>query len=223
MNFIKNTIIFLVGGAAGALLTYRMLEKRYEEREAEMIAELERETERIMEELSEAVDTKYQDPEDESYELEVSIKAKIEEQKGEEYKKVTRRYTPYNTFSQSDVVIDEKIKDVPYIITEEQYNNELLYYDKVHLYYYEQDDALTDENEEIITNGYEIIGDDTLLHFGELSEDPDIVYARNESLSRDYEIIRLDKSYQETVLGFIDEVIGRKKAKRYEREGLGDE
>lgn len=220
MNFIKNTIIFLVGGAAGALLTYRMLEKRYEEREAEMIAELERETERIIEELSEAreilkstVDTKYQDPEDESYE---------EEQKGEEYKKVTRRYTPYNTFSQSDVVIEENIKDVPYIITEDQYNNELLYYDKIHLYYYEQDDALTDENEEIITNGYEIIGDDTLLHFGESSDDPDIVYARNESLSRDYEIIRLDKSYQETVLGFTDEAIRRKKAKRYEREDLGE-
>jgi len=105
----------------------------------------------------------------------------------------------------------------PYIISIEAFNEECTAYDKLTFTYYEEDDTLTDDQEEIVVDVDSIIGDEALLCFGEQSDDPDIVYVRNDRLSCDYEIIRSQKSYQQTVLGIINE-------DRHERKGrLHDE
>ena len=64
---------------------------------------------------------------------------------------------------------------------------------------------LVDENEDVVTDITNTIGDEALLSFGEISEDPDIVYVRNEKLAVDIEIIRMQESYKEVVLGMVDE------------------
>jgi hypothetical protein len=93
----------------------------------------------------------------------------------------------------------------PYVITIDQFADENDHYDKSTIYYYEDDDVLADENEEVIIDVFKVIGDDALGSFGEGSRDPEIVYVRNDKLQIDYEVIRLSKSYRQTVLGYMEE------------------
>lgn len=69
------------------------------------------------------------------------------------------------------------------------------------LTYYNEDDILTDEIGEVILDPEHIVGE-ALQHFGEESEDPDIVYIKNYFTHTIYEIVRLHKSYQASVLGY---------------------
>lgn len=92
-----------------------------------------------------------------------------------------------------------------YIISAEEFNTEMLHYDKLTITYYDEDDTLADEQEEIITDIDDVVGDDALTKFGYMSGDADIVFVRNEGLAVDYEVIRVFKSYSETVLGIIEE------------------
>ncbi len=91
----------------------------------------------------------------------------------------------------------------PYIISLDEFADEFQEFDKITLYYYELDDTLTEENEEVIIDVSDVVGDEALSEFGTESNNDDIVYVRNPSLRADYEIIRLVKSYQETVLGIF--------------------
>ena len=90
-------------------------------------------------------------------------------------------------------------KALPYIISVDQFADEKDHYDKITINYYEEDDTLCEENEEIIEDPMMVVGEDTLTRFGEDSDDPDVVYVRNEKLEIDYEVICLHKSYAETV------------------------
>lgn len=223
-SFIKSLMVFLVGGAGGALLTYALLEKRYEEYEDELQSELKAEYDDEYREYLDAVletsDTKYQDPKTE-------MEGGDYDKAMDDTKPIIKKYTQYHKMSQSELAKEVEPGRAPYIIKEDEYSNELstsiMRHKKELLYYYAEDDALTDEREEIITNGYDIIGDEALSNFGESGDDPDVVYVRNENLSTDYEIIRLNKSYQATVLGFVDEVPGRKKVKNNGRENSSGE
>ncbi|MFI5344389.1 MAG: hypothetical protein ACHQUC_09240, partial [Chlamydiales bacterium] len=85
--------------------------------------------------------------------------------------------------------------------------------DKVTLTYYDGDDVLSDVNEKMLSSSEEMIGD-ALLHFGEQSEDPDIVYVRNIKLGCEYEIIRIHNSYETVVLGVKNKGKSQKKGNR---------
>jgi hypothetical protein len=91
-----------------------------------------------------------------------------------------------------------------HIITMEEFAEEMGHYDKISLTFYEDDEVLTDESEEIIDDPIAILGEDALVSFGVGSGDPEVVYVRNDWLQIDYEVIRLSKSYKETVLGDIE-------------------
>jgi hypothetical protein len=93
----------------------------------------------------------------------------------------------------------------PYIISNGAYYEDMDHYDKLNLTYYEDDDVLTDDGEEVIIDPTSLVGDKALTSFGQESEDPEVVYVRNDKLGADYEIIRLSKSYAETVLGITAE------------------
>jgi hypothetical protein len=114
-------------------------------------------------------------------------------------------------------------RSLPYIISVEEYNEGCKQYDKLTISYYEEDDTLADEGEEIIENPEEIVGEDTLERFGEDSDDPDIVYVRNEKLQIDYEIILMHKSYSETVLGMSLTDVNVKRQKIRKKRGLSEE
>jgi hypothetical protein len=67
--------------------------------------------------------------------------------------------------------------------------------------YYARDDVLTNERDEVVPNADEVIGQYN-LRFGVGSTDPDLVFIRNPDRMLEMEITRVDKSYEEHVLGF---------------------
>jgi hypothetical protein len=78
-------------------------------------------------------------------------------------------------------------------------------YDSVTYTYYEEDDVLCNEMDEVIGKGLErdtLIGEANLNRFGHGSGDPSIVYIRNDKLEMQIEVIRSPNSYAEEVHGF---------------------
>ena len=73
----------------------------------------------------------------------------------------------------------------PYVISPDEFG-EFEDYEKISLIYY-NDGVLTDENNEIVDDINEIVGEDSLKHFGEYEEDS--VFVRNDKLKCDYEIL----------------------------------
>jgi hypothetical protein len=108
---------------------------------------------------------------------------------------------------------------LPYVITTEEFSEGNDHYDKLTIYYYADDDTLVDDNEEIITDVIGTVGDQGLYSFGNGSDDPDVVYIRNEKRETDYEVICLNKSYSETVLGILPD---EGKNRKIRRRGSGE-
>ncbi len=80
--------------------------------------------------------------------------------------------------------------------------------------YYEGDTTFANAAEEIIDDPVSIFGPNIHLHFGEESQDPDIVYVRNENNGVDYEITRIHNSYSVVVMGIPEEKPKESKGKR---------
>lgn len=107
---------------------------------------------------------------------------------------------------------------VPYIIETDEFETEFKNHDKVTLYYYEPDDTLTGEDEVIMDDIDRTVGYDNLDDFTNWGVNT--IYVRNERLGIDYEIIHMNTSYQEAVMGINNpvEVKPRKKGGRFVEE-----
>lgn len=118
-------------------------------------------------------------------------------------------------YNQGDVVLEEprygiepdiqfeddlEDPDVPgdiMIISKQDYAN-AEGFEAITLKYWE-DDVVTDEHDNPIERPEDILGDDALVSFGELSEDEDVVYVRNETKRAVYEVVRTNKEYSAPV------------------------
>jgi len=69
------------------------------------------------------------------------------------------------------------------------------------LTYYEEDKVLADEYNKPIEEKKGLIGEDTLSRFGHGATNPNVVYVRNDTLSIDVEVIKVEGSYSNTLLG----------------------
>lgn len=124
-----------------------------------------------------------------------------------DYSAVSRKN---NTKPSLEEVAKEHLPEVddpslPHIISIEDYNDTGRNNDKVSYTYYDEDDTLADEKEKIVPDSDKILGNQALISFGLMSDDPDIVYVRNNKAGTDYEIVRVHKSYAETVAGIVSE------------------
>lgn len=195
MNF-KNILIFVLGAGVGSFVTYRLLKDKYE-------ALAEEEIESMKDVLSRGRQNSMEfDPDpmemtEEEYTKLVSRQPLVSSIDRLGRRQVERRNyaTPFIAGTTDALVTPD-----PYVISAEDYHETNLNHEKSSITYFNVDDTLVDESEEPIVDPESIIGD-ALMHFGESEEDPDIVYVRNEKLGIDYEVIRTEKSYQETVLG----------------------
>lgn len=84
-------------------------------------------------------------------------------------------------------------KDIT-IIDVAEYANNNRGYDEITLLYFD-DDTVTDDQNIPITKPEELIGEEALVSFGELSNDPDTVYVRNDIKRAVYEVIRKNMPY----------------------------
>lgn len=101
-------------------------------------------------------------------------------------------------------MVDTSYRDKPngpYVISEEEFSDGMPHFDKVGLYFYSIDGVLCDDDESLIHNIDEVVGDDAI----EDLDTDSVAYVRNERLAIDYEITRLNASYQQSVLGIIDD------------------
>lgn len=101
-----------------------------------------------------------------------------------------------------DAEVAKRSEDKPYVITVDEFMDDESGYEKGNLTYYEGDDALADEQDQIIDDTEGTVGNDNLLKFGHGSRDNNCVYVRNDMLKLEWEIIRAKGSYAKEVLGF---------------------
>jgi hypothetical protein len=96
-----------------------------------------------------------------------------------------------------DINIDEENRssDHPYAIVTSEYFSEEMTFDKLSVAYYPGNGVLLDERDEVIDDIEGAIGTDNLLRFGHGSDDPSMVYVRNEKQEADYEVCLMEGSY----------------------------
>lgn len=94
-----------------------------------------------------------------------------------------------------EYVIPTPSTNTPYLITEEEFYNGDQNFDKRTIYYYEGDDTLCDEGEEVMDI-------DTFVGGESLEVIDRVVYVRNERYGVDYEIIKMEGAYAEICLGY---------------------
>lgn len=85
--------------------------------------------------------------------------------------------------------------DIPYVITPDEFG-EFDEYEKISLTYY-SDGVLADDNDDVVDDVEEIVGSESLTHFGEYEEDS--VFVRNDQRKCDYEILLDQRTYDEVM------------------------
>ena len=96
-----------------------------------------------------------------------------------------------------------RTKELPYVISQDEFFAGESGLKQGTLEYFTADDIVCDEDQVIVYNYSEILGD---LPFGQMSGDSNVVYIRNEKTKGEWEVVRRpDESYQETVLAIRQE------------------
>jgi hypothetical protein len=188
MNKTINFMMFVLGVAVGSVVTWRYVEKKYEQ---------------IAQDEIDSVKEVFSKREAEFTEnTEARIKADNAKEKPSviEYAACLREqgYTNY-----SDMV-DEKTEEVkeepmsvdkPYVIAPEEFGD-LDDYETISLTYY-ADQILADDNDAIVDDVEGVVGFDSLNSFGEYEDDS--VFVRNDRLKCDYEILLDQRKYSSVI------------------------
>ena len=185
----KQLLCFSLGAAVGGLLGYCLTKRYYENL--------------IDDEIDAAVASYERAAEDRDEERYQRAKEAMKEYgiPGGNYNNVER----LDLEERTDVDEELEVKDVnpfpgekvdyPYIITPEAYHEEFTdVVDKETLTYYAGNNVLVTDEDEVLEIE-DIIGSDSLEHFGEYESDT--VFVRNERLGTDYEVIYMEGDYSD--------------------------
>lgn len=181
MNF-KHIGIFLIGFGVGALVATKMLKQQYEDilqEEIESIKQVEERKKKINEKT---------DSDDEDYILGVDLGTEVET-----YEAIASKY---------EHPMDDGERKRPYEISDEQFAESMDCFDKISLFYY-SDDVLADESEEIVDDVERAVGIKLLMDWAGDPDKSETLYVRNENMSIDYEIVRMEQAYSEMVCGGV--------------------
>lgn len=185
-NRLTNLFIFTVGAAIGSAVTWKFLKTKYEKiADAEIMSVKEVFAQREKEHFS-----KIEDAQSKLKEA-IAIDAKEKPDLGEYVKKLSE-----SGYGKNEETKGEQISmDEPYIISPDEFGD-YPDYETISLTYY-ADKVLTDEMDEVIDDVDEVVGLDSLNHFGEYEEDS--VFVRNDTLKSDYEILLDERNYADVV------------------------
>jgi len=186
MNKKINFMMFVLGVAVGSVVTWKYVEKKYEQIAQDEINS-------VKEVFSKRVAEFTEDTEDTE---EVRIKADNAKEKPDiiEY---AARLRKQGYINYSDMVDEkpEEVKDEPYVIAPEEFG-ELDDYEIISLTYY-ADQILADDNDVIVDDVENVVGFDSLNSFGEYEEDS--VFVRNDRLKCYYEILLDQRKYSDVI------------------------
>jgi hypothetical protein len=175
----KNLFMLATGIVIGSCATWKYVSVRERNRADEEIADVKR----IYSSKKNQEENSSEDiPEKETY-------TPIEEDKNHN-KEIIEKMN-YSSFSKK--VEKEKKVERPYIITPEDFGE--CGYSTVSLTYYADDVLTYEDDDELIDNRDEIVGDDAVNHFGEYEDDS--VFVRNDAKKCDYEILYDQRNYHD--------------------------
>ena len=202
---LKGVLIFVLGAAAGSLATWKLIEKKYKDIAQEEI-------DSVKDTFSKMKKNEYPDkledyPDfeefDDSDDVEEGPKPEQKIDRNNkpdivEYAKILSE-TGYTNYAERQDKKEKKgvepVEDErPYVISPDEFG-EKDGYENVTLTYY-ADGVLTDYFDNVISNVDEVVGFDSLDHFGEYEDD--VVFVRNEKMETDYEILRDLRDFNES-------------------------
>jgi hypothetical protein len=212
INTVKTTLVFVSGAVIGGIASALVVRKKLTtEIESIML-----ENEEIVKSLRANRYARVNKNADESMKgcSDDTADEKVVDDEGEQVYAYNDRYNKIVTDYNGSVKFDkgtktESSKDTinnvtnlsPYIIDIEQFSEEMEDNEKVTLYYYRDDQVLTDADaEEVIADINGTVGKDSIDLL--TSEIGNTVYVRNNKLRIDYEIVLLKQSYSETQMGY---------------------
>lgn len=192
----KTILAFGAGLAVGIGGTYFYLKQKYEEKLSEQIQEIRRHYQEKQER------SKSKEEKDEKF----ASRFEEAEERGKDriaYESIAKRYqgsdkNPVDPAEQESPPEDDDEEEI-FTVTEEEmetYDN----FEDISLTYYAEDDILCDDQEQVIEDPEAIIGD-ALTKFGVKSGYPDTVYVINKRVRAIFEVLMVEGSYQEIVLG----------------------
>lgn len=182
---IVGFLAFAAGAGIGVAATQQYFKKKYEQIALEEITSMKEKYSNVgVTESSEPVE-EYPTPDD------------FDEEDHEEYESIISEngYTNYSRLTLTESKGKDYMTSEPYVIEPTEFG-ELEDYAQVSLMFY-TDGVLADENDDPINDVDDLIGTDSLTHFGEYEDDS--VYVRNERLKCDYEILLSLKSHEEVM------------------------
>ena len=198
MNKTVNFMMFIVGAAIGSIVTWRYIDKKYEQ---------------IAQEEIDSVKEAFAKREQDSVENNDVIREKAFNAKEKpnivEYAAKLREqgYTNYADIEPetNKEEVDEESMDIgtPYVIPPEEFG-EFDDYEKIGLTYY-ADQVLTDDDDDLVEDIEDTVGFDSMNHFGEYEDDS--VFVRNDRLKCDYEILLDQRKYSDVIKKKPHEVI----------------
>lgn len=186
-SVLNKIIIFITGAAIGSVVTWKVLQKRYNERINEEMTEFKKaQRDESMEKLEQMhADLMEKKEEVEAHEATLKV--------DENGPALTKPIENWETTSKHyrGILKDEGYSDdddgpAPYVIPPEEFGNDADEYDLISLNYYE-DGVLADDWDDVIEDVDRVVGKDSLTHFGEYEDDS--VYVRNDRLKCEYEIL----------------------------------
>lgn len=175
MSRLNNLFIFTLGAAIGSVVTWKLVEKKYEQIANEEIESIKETYSRV---YGETADEEESEDTDEDREIEardiegladIIAKNGYGEEEGNQYMNNTPEVIPPDEYGEND-------------------------YECETLYYY-PDGVLTDMYDNIIEDIEGMVGEDSLHHFGEWEDDS--VFVRNNDRQIDYEILLQADNYHD--------------------------
>ena len=193
MNKTINFVMFVLGTAVGSIVTWRYVEKKYEQiaqdekREAEFT-----DNDKLVEDVEDIVgdDANARTKADNAKEKPsvVEYAAKLREQGYINYSDMTDE--------KPEEVKEEPMNvDEPYVISPEEFG-EFEDYEKISLTYY-ANQILADDNDKLVDDVEDVVGFDSLNSFGEYEDDS--VFVRNNRLKCDYEILLDQRKFSDVI------------------------
>lgn len=176
-NILNNIVIFSLGAAVGSVITWKLIKTKYEQIAQDEINEVREFYHKKMSEQD--ADKDYSD---------------WAEEHPKECKEDKENYA--SILKENDYIKKKggakEMFDKPYVISPDEFGEND--YETESLTYYE-DGVLADDFDNVIENIDELVGIDSLNHFGEYEDDS--VFVRNDMLKIDYEILMDTRKYSE--------------------------
>ena len=188
MNKTINFMMLVLGVAVGSVVTWRYVEKKYEQIAQDEIDSVKEVFSKREAEFTENTEARIKADNAKEKPSVIEYAARLREQ----------GYTNYSDMADEK---PEEVKeapmtvDKPYVIAPEEFGD-LDDYETISLNYY-ADQILADDNDVIVDDVEDVVGFDSLNSFGEYEDDS--VFVRNDRLKCDYEILLDQRKYSSVI------------------------